>query len=296
LNNIYYTYIYLDPRKKGLFVYDNYIFDYQPFYVGMGKNQRILYHIFEAKQNNIKIGNRHKYYKIRKILKEGLNPIHFKISINLSKKEACELEIKLIKLIGRNDLKEGPLVNLTDGGEGSSGFIVTPELKLKLSKIQKEIWKNNYQLKEKAKQRNIGKKYSPEINQLKGKKGKLHPHYGKHFSQNIKDKMSESHKGQIAWNKGKKRCQIAWNKGKKLSDETRLKIRETHIKLNTLKENTYRSKYYNIIFPNGEKKLIYNMAQFCRDNNLDGTAMSMVARGIQKYHKGFKVEKIITKK
>lgn len=44
------------------------------------------------------------------------------INTELSWKEACELEKEWIKKIGRRDLKEGPLVNLTDGGEGNNNF------------------------------------------------------------------------------------------------------------------------------------------------------------------------------
>jgi len=54
--------------------------------------------------------------------------------VGLSLKEACELETKYIKQIGRADLGLGPLVNLTDGGEGSYGFLHTEETKKKLRK------------------------------------------------------------------------------------------------------------------------------------------------------------------
>ena len=37
---------------------------------------------------------------------------------DLSKEEACEIEIYLIEKLGRRDLKKGSLVNLTGGGEG----------------------------------------------------------------------------------------------------------------------------------------------------------------------------------
>lgn len=36
---------------------------------------------------------------------------------------------------------------------------------------------------------------------------------GKHHSEETKNKISESKKGKTPWNKGKKGCQVAWNKG-----------------------------------------------------------------------------------
>ena len=39
--------------------------------------------------------------------------------------EACTKEIEFIKLYGRKDNNTGILVNLTDGGEGTLGVIVS---------------------------------------------------------------------------------------------------------------------------------------------------------------------------
>ncbi len=44
-------------------------------------------------------------------------------------KEAQAQEIRLIAEIGRRDLGMGPLVNMTDGGEGHTGIIVSEELR-----------------------------------------------------------------------------------------------------------------------------------------------------------------------
>lgn len=63
--------------------------------------------------------------------------------------------------------------------------------------------------KEKARQSKIGKP-SKTKGRIKSEEERKH--------------MSESHKGQIPWNKDKKGLQVAWNKGKKLSEETKLKI------------------------------------------------------------------------
>lgn len=46
---------------------------------------------------------------------------------------AFELEKELIALYGRRDKGEGTLVNLTDGGEGTSGWIVSDVIKKKVS-------------------------------------------------------------------------------------------------------------------------------------------------------------------
>ena len=51
--------------------------------------------------------------------------------------EACLLEKKYIKLFGRRDLGNGSLVNLTDGGEGTRGLIVSEDQRRQISNYQK---------------------------------------------------------------------------------------------------------------------------------------------------------------
>jgi hypothetical protein len=38
----HYVYALLDPRKPGSYIYDSYHFEFEPFYVGMGINDRIV--------------------------------------------------------------------------------------------------------------------------------------------------------------------------------------------------------------------------------------------------------------
>lgn len=107
MKNNYYVYMYTDPRTN------------EPFYVGLSKNEKRMFdHLNEAKKSVIS-SNLHKYNKIKKILSCGSQPIIQKIDENLTKEEACELEIFLISFIGRSDLRKGSLTNLTDGGEGT---------------------------------------------------------------------------------------------------------------------------------------------------------------------------------
>jgi hypothetical protein len=62
---------------------------------------------------------------------------------NLSWEEACEKEISLIKEYGRRDKGLGTLVNMTDGGEGSTGNIRSEETRMKISNSMKGIKKSS---------------------------------------------------------------------------------------------------------------------------------------------------------
>lgn len=54
----------------------------------------------------------------------------------LTEQEAFDKEIELIKKYGRRDLDEGSLTNLTNGGEGMSGYIMPEKTKEKLRIIR----------------------------------------------------------------------------------------------------------------------------------------------------------------
>lgn len=111
LNNTYYVYVYLDPRKRGMYKYDKYELEFEPFYVGKGKGNRYKSHLITKKHYNNFF-----YNKINKIRKEtGNNPIIKIIENNLEEKQAFLLEKKLIKDIGKKYL-----CNITVGGEGVS--------------------------------------------------------------------------------------------------------------------------------------------------------------------------------
>ena len=145
---IYYVYIYLDTRKsKGNYVYEKYgykfEFEYPPFYIGKGKNKQINVHLTETLENTC---NKFKVGIINKIKKETNDkPVRFKYKKNLTEQEAFDLEIRMIKTIGRRNKREGPLTNLTNGGEGASGIIGiirTEETKKKLSRMKVEYFKD----------------------------------------------------------------------------------------------------------------------------------------------------------
>lgn len=57
-------------------------------------------------------------------------------------------------------------------------------------------------------------------------------------------------------------------------------------------EQTYRAKTYIVIYPDGTRKKIKNLAKFSRQNNLNTFTMHQVAGGFCKTHQGFKVERV----
>jgi len=100
-------YVYAFLRKDGT-----------PYYIGKGQGDRIN----DPKSRRFKLPPKDQ----RKILAGGL-----------TEPESFEYEIALISLLGRKDLGTGCLRNLTDGGEGTSGAVLSPETRAKISAANK---------------------------------------------------------------------------------------------------------------------------------------------------------------
>lgn len=189
--------------------------------------------------------------KINKLLKSGNNPIIIKVYEKLIEQESFDKEILLISKIGKAYKKEGPLVNITDGGEGVTGLVHSEESRKKMSL-----------------------------------KGKYHPNWGKHLKESTKKKISEKLKlnnpmhnpevsekvrlknlGREPWNKGIK--EIRSDVIKKMS-EKKIKYRnikaiskETGVVLefnNTKEVMTFISRTHRMVmiyFEKGESKDYY---------------------------------------
>lgn len=118
--NEYYVYIYCDPRKKGEFKFEgvDFTFNYEPFYIGMGKGYRFRRHItnyeIEWNYNTIKNG------KIKHLIESGFDLLKYVVFYkeNISKEQASIVEQELIKVLGRINNNTGILSNMTDGGDG----------------------------------------------------------------------------------------------------------------------------------------------------------------------------------
>ena len=249
MEEIFYVYVYLDSATPGDFNYGEfreYHFDYEPFMVGKGKGERCCDHLKEYSLKK----NSHKNNKIKQILREGLEPIIVKQKENLIECVSFKYEMLLIKLIGRADLGLGPLTNLTDGGEGVSGVSdeecarrsermiayhtehpgcmsgennpmygthPSDETKLKKTKSTKKYYAEHPEIC-----KEISKRTSGSGNPMYGMSRELAPNYGKHFSDEHRAKLSNSHAGEKNHNKGKKRSSESIQKGietKKLNKE-----------------------------------------------------------------------------
>jgi len=108
----------LDSSKPGIYKYSglDFQFDYEPFYIGKGKGKRLFVHeldVLTGKEKNVLKRNR-----IQNIISSGKFVISCFLTENLSCKRALKLEVRFIKQIGRIITGDGPLTNLTEGGEG----------------------------------------------------------------------------------------------------------------------------------------------------------------------------------
>lgn len=126
-----YIYAYLDPRKPGEFKFGNYIFEFEPFYIGKGKTttvyNRMHRHLEFVKNRGIDLtNNQYKFNLIKQILDQNLEPIIIKVEENLTEENAFNLEKLLIEIIGTRINKKGSLVNISTGGDGGDVFTNNP--------------------------------------------------------------------------------------------------------------------------------------------------------------------------
>lgn len=186
----FYAYIYRDPSRG------------EPIYVGKGKGKRAYAHL--SRTDNHPLTRR-----IQHMRKNGTEP-HVEIIESIDEDHAFFLESCLIEMFGRRDLNTGSLLNLTDGGEGTSGAVLSVETRVKMS-----IAKQNTSSETKAKMSlsRKGKTRTPEHQAKLSDALK-----GRNFSSETRAKMSDSQKAR------KDRKGV---KGKVISPETRLKMSES---------------------------------------------------------------------
>ena len=153
----YYTYAYL--REDGT-----------PYYIGKGKAGRI---------NN-------KLHAIHLPPEEGRRIF---LKQNLTDEEARKHEVDMIAVLGRKDLGTGILRNMTDGGEGCAGRVLSEETKKKLSeahKGKKKSIEHRKALSEAAKTRKVSDKWRESVSVAKKGRftGKENHNYGRKWWNN----------------------------------------------------------------------------------------------------------------
>lgn len=174
--NEYYTYLLIDPRNN------------LPFYVGKGKGNRCDFHSSEAKY--YKNRKSLKLSKIRSILADGYEVIVKKVEENVSDEKAIDFECLLIEELRHLGIT---LTNMTDGGDGASGYRHTEEHKLKMAKLFK-----NRIFSEETKQRM--RKPKSETGRANIAKARKESSYRP--SEETKQKMSAALKGRTSSMKG----------------------------------------------------------------------------------------------
>lgn len=110
-------------------------------YIGKGQGNRMYKHTTIAKGKSVaKLKNPKLYNKILKLLNSGKYIIPEIIYESNSELECLSKEVEIIAEIGKENL-----CNLTDGGEGTSGYHLSKETKKKMSDYKKNHpeWKNN---------------------------------------------------------------------------------------------------------------------------------------------------------
>jgi hypothetical protein len=254
---MYYVYIYLDPRKKSKYIFGDYIFNYEPIYVGKGKGYQDTSHFrYSRKKSKIK---GMKQIILRELFENNLKPIIIRVLSNISEEEAFDWECEYIKSIGRLCDKSGPLTNLTNGGEGLKSIFITEEHLINQSKRSKH---NNYakglhhteETKKKISESNKGLKRSEKTKNLVrlSKIGKK-----RIFTNVWKNNISKSRIGKKQSEETKKKISVK-NKGRKMTSD------------NIKKMLISKGKIYIFIDPKG---IIYsdvvNVKDFCIIHNLN---------------------------
>jgi hypothetical protein len=127
------TYAILDPRRPGKYTYKTISFMFRPFYIGKGSiHQNRIY-----KRKNKQVEG-----VIRKIKENNLLPIYVSLEQFKDERGSLNKEVILIAEIGRKDLRRGPLLNFTNGGEGVTGIKLTKKAIEQRRVRMKAFWDN----------------------------------------------------------------------------------------------------------------------------------------------------------
>ena len=187
-----------------------------PFYVGKGLQGRPYKHLDAARKGE----KSHKSNKIRKAWRENL-PIIIKHVLRTDiEQEAFNEEKRLISYYGRRDKKTGELINVTDGGEGTSGHVHTEESRKKMKERRKE-YVITEETRQKLREKSLGKRHSEETIQKLRESST-----GRHHSEETKKKVGDFHRGKVVTEETRQKLREI-STGKHISEETRQKMKNS---------------------------------------------------------------------
>lgn len=198
----YYIYVYLNPENPGIFSYTGvpFIFNMEPIYVGVGKKDRIYEHQSRHKRKKDSSYYTDFYKFLRYLTKKEIKCPYIKYSNkNMMYGYSRFMEMFLIERIGRKDKNLGPLLNMTDGGDGVRR-IHTEDTKNKISKTKQERFlAGDYNIPKGESHCFYGKTLSDEEKRNLSEKfsGELNPFYGKTHSEKQKEKIKEGRRNAI---------------------------------------------------------------------------------------------------
>ena len=283
----FFVYCYLDPRVPGEFIYDDLKLDYKPIYIGKGTGRRYKTHLYIYKNNNTRF-----YSKLTAIFNDGYKPICIIVKNNLLEDESFYYEKHYINLIGRIE-NGGPLTNLSDGGEGQSGFKMSDDTKLKMSEAKKG--EKSYM---------FGKKHSESTKLMisKAKMGSKNHNKGKTMEEYMGVERAKEVK-QILSDLGKKRTgENNTMFGRKHTEESKLKMSKNAYRRygtdnpsfgRVRKDNELVYDTWELTNENGDIFIIDNLNKFCRENNLNASCVRDIFYGrLKKYKNWIKVKKL----
>ncbi len=182
----------------------------------------------------------------------------------LTEEEAFEWETFFIKAYGRIDNETGILRNLTDGGEGMSGYTHSESSKYKIEENNKRTcrWM--------VKCPNGNIEIIKSLEKFCNEKGLDSASLSRTLTGRCK-----THKGFSA---------IKFDESK-TADENKMSL----LSIVEKRSDYGLAKKYEVTFPNGVKKKITNLRNFCRNNELTFSSMWRIAKGLRKTHKGYSI-------
>ena len=131
---LYHVYVLINPLKpsKESYIGGASLYNIEPFYFGYTyREERLDEHLDCRKTDK----NKHKKNTIKKIRRNGLEPIFIKILETIDEQTAKNKEIEMIAYYGRADKGLGPLTNMTDGGDGGDTISNHPNKEEIINKI-----------------------------------------------------------------------------------------------------------------------------------------------------------------